>query len=73
MEKKTMALIQKIQVFPLGCLFWGLFFTSFIFGFQGHTLNFYSQAFAKFWLQKYNSNLFKGSSMEKNGPKFARL
>jgi len=25
MKKKTMSLIQKIQVVPLGCLFWGLF------------------------------------------------
>jgi hypothetical protein len=24
MKKKTMSLIQKIQVVPLGCLFWGL-------------------------------------------------
>jgi hypothetical protein len=51
----------------------GFVFGSFIFGFQGHTLNFYSQAFAKFWLKKYDFNLFKGFSMEKTGPKFARL
>ncbi len=68
-----MALIQKVKYYHW-VFFWGFFFGSFIFGFQAHTLNnSTSNFFAKFSLQKYDFNLFKGFSMEKNDPKFARL